>query len=369
MALGDLSRIESAFAEAAMDPALWVRALDVAMHETGSFGAVLLPVAGAVLPNVPVTETIGEVSEHYFRDGWHLRDHRNAVGVPTLMKKGVADDFDFIDLESIKKHPFYQEFLAPHGLRWFAGIKVACGDDVWCVSIQRRIEQGPFPLADKLRLADLSRTLGTSAALARALAASTLEGAMNAFEMSRTAIALVNRHGDIYRINGAAEKLLRGELRLSGRRIVCRDTAATAALDRAIFRLMWRVGAAMSPPVALPRSEGNALLAYPARLSAVAANALADCQAIIVLVDPDDTSVPPESVLQACFSLSPAESRVVARLGTGASLQEVSEQLAISKETGRAHLKNVFAKLGISRQTELIALLAQITRFWHDDRR
>jgi hypothetical protein len=35
MALGDLSRIESAFVEAAIDPALWVRALDIATQETG----------------------------------------------------------------------------------------------------------------------------------------------------------------------------------------------------------------------------------------------------------------------------------------------------------------------------------------------
>jgi hypothetical protein len=46
MGLGDLSRIESAFAEAALDPQSWVRALDIATRETGSFGAILLPITG-----------------------------------------------------------------------------------------------------------------------------------------------------------------------------------------------------------------------------------------------------------------------------------------------------------------------------------
>ena len=69
MALGDLNRIESTFAEATLDPGMWGRALDIVAHETGSFGATLRPLAGVPIPNVPATETVGEALEHYFRDG------------------------------------------------------------------------------------------------------------------------------------------------------------------------------------------------------------------------------------------------------------------------------------------------------------
>ena len=91
MALGDLNRIESAFAEATLDPALWGRALDIVAHETGSFGATPLSRAGVVIPHVPATETVGEALEHYFRDGWHLIE-RGHAGVPLLLKTRVADD-------------------------------------------------------------------------------------------------------------------------------------------------------------------------------------------------------------------------------------------------------------------------------------
>ncbi len=91
MALGDLNRIESAFAEATLDPALWGRALDIVAHETGSFGATLLSLAGVVIPHVPATETVGEALEHYFRDGWYLIE-RGHAGVPLLLKTRVADD-------------------------------------------------------------------------------------------------------------------------------------------------------------------------------------------------------------------------------------------------------------------------------------
>jgi DNA-binding CsgD family transcriptional regulator len=366
MALGDLRRIESAFAEAAMDAVLWGRALDIASQVTGGYGAALLPIAGQAIPNVPVGEAIGQVSEHYFRDGWHLRDQRHA-GIPLLMRAGVVDDTDFVDLDVIKKHPYYQEFLAPHGLRWFAGIKVACGTDVWCLSIQLRIEQGPLPPEDKVRLAALSRSLSTSAALARALAASAVSGALSAFEMSNTAVALINRHGDVYRMNAAAEALLKGDVRISGRRVVTRDPAPAAALNRAIHRLMWQtIGAAISAPVVLPRSNQSPVVAYPAKLSAVSANALADCQAIVIFVDPDERRSPPESVLQSGFLLTATEAKLAAGLATGASLDDVSNELQITKQTGRTHLKRIFEKMGIGRQSELVVLLSTMVRYQDD---
>jgi DNA-binding CsgD family transcriptional regulator len=362
MGLGDLSRIESAFAEAALDPQSWVRALDIATRETGSFGAILLPITGATIPNVPATETIGETTEHYFRDEWHLRDQRHA-GVPHLMKTGVADDSDCIDLNGIKRHPYYQEFLAPHGLRWFAGIKVACGDEIWCLSIQRRIGQGPFPPEEKARLASLSPILSTSAALTRALAASAVNGALGAFELSNTAIMLINRHGDIYQMNHAAETLLRGEVCINSRRIVGPDPAASSALTRAVFELMRRGGAAMSAPIWLPRRNKSALLAYPAKLSRVTANALADCQAIVIFVDPEERPAARVSLLQSGYSLTRTEAKLASRLATGASLEDVSNELQITNETARTHLKHVFAKMGIRRQSELVALLSALSRY------
>ena len=90
MALGDLNRSESAFAEATLDPGMWSCALDIVADEPGSFGANLLPLARVPIPNVPATETVGEALEHYFRDGWHLIEQRH-VGGPLLLRTRLAD--------------------------------------------------------------------------------------------------------------------------------------------------------------------------------------------------------------------------------------------------------------------------------------
>ena len=58
-----------------------------------------------------------------------------------------------------------------------------------------------------------------------------------------------------------------------------------------------------------------------------------------------------------------AEAKLAARLATGASLENISNELQISKQTGRTHLKRVFAKMGIGRQAELVSLLCTIVRY------
>jgi hypothetical protein len=198
MALWNMEPVEQDFAEAGLDPSLWVRALNSVSSLTESFGALLLPITGIAIPNVPFSERLGESIEIYFRDNWHLRDERHR-GISIMMKRGVINDLDFISTDQMKKHPYYQDFLRPLGLRWFAGVKVLCGDELWCLSIQRTIDQGPFSESKKDQLAKLSKLLSSSAAIARALGASAAAGALEAFEISGTAVVLVDRHGKVFK--------------------------------------------------------------------------------------------------------------------------------------------------------------------------
>jgi DNA-binding CsgD family transcriptional regulator len=57
------------------------------------------------------------------------------------------------------------------------------------------------------------------------------------------------------------------------------------------------------------------------------------------------------------FDLTPAEAAVTGRLAAGLSLEETATALAISRNTARAHLRSIFSKNGISRQTELVRMV------------
>jgi DNA-binding CsgD family transcriptional regulator/PAS domain-containing protein len=354
----NLDRIDTAFAEAALDSNFWVNALNIVTTTTESEGAILIPASGDALPNIPFTESMSAATESYFQNAWYLRDERTR-GLDTMVRRGVVDDLDISNFDRIKRHPYYQEFLAPHGLRWFAGVRVASGEDLWCLSIQRTIEQGPFSEVEKRQFAELSNRLSASAALARALGAATAAGAMQAFETSGKAVVLFNRHGEVYRLNRSAEELLSGDVRIEGRKLVTRDFSASTALDRALHELTWqRIGGGLLSPIPMPRRGKRPILAYPIKLDSLAANALADCQALVILIDLERQPRTCETELRTTFNMTAAEARLAGYLATGESLKFATEQIGISKETGRNQLKSIFVKAGVKRQSELVAVLS-----------
>ena len=354
----NLDQIEQAFAKAAIDFNAWGDALDTVSAQSDSFGAMLFHVSGVPLPAAPMSARMGESAEAYFRNGWHLRDERYR-GVSILAQQGVFDDHDIMSPEIIKRHPYYQEFLARFGLSGFAGVKVACGDNMWCLSIQRSHNSEPFSHEEKRRLAGLSRSMSAAAAVTQALGFAASDAALEAFEISGSAVLLIDWRGEVIRANPAAERLLGDGVRISRKRLVALDPDNTAALDRALHKLLWTPsGAALAPPIPLSRESRSPLLAYPLKLASLAANPFAQGRALIVLVDPDRRSRPPEEALREIFKLTIAEARLAARLAAGTGLDDVSDELGIAKETGRYHLKSIFAKTGARRQAELVALFA-----------
>jgi hypothetical protein len=69
-----------------------------------------------------------------------------------------------------------------------------------------RSRKGPFSSAELTRLAELSRNLAGAAALARAFGFSRMEGALAAFDVSRTPVAAIDRSGEVVRLNLSAER-------------------------------------------------------------------------------------------------------------------------------------------------------------------
>jgi DNA-binding CsgD family transcriptional regulator len=360
-AFGDLSQVADAFASATIDPLRWNAGMDAVAKATGSFGAVLLPVRGRS-PGIPASESMLPTMEHYFREGWAHRDERYH-SLPTFMRRGVASEFDFTTPDEMARSAFYQELLAPHGLRWFAVVKVGSGDDVWGLSIQRSIEQGPFQQSEIDRLAMLSGQLGGTAEFARTFGFARIEAALEAFEASGSPAVVVDRLGEAVRVNPSADRLLGPDLQIVRHRVASSSRDATAALDRALHALIWTgQGGAFHPPVVLPRREGRPILAYPTRLAAIAAAAFSPGQACIVFVDLDARPTTVAGDLIAAFGLTPAEARLAGKLLSEESLEAAADRLGVARETARNQLKSVLQKTGAHRQSQLAALLMRLGR-------
>jgi DNA-binding CsgD family transcriptional regulator len=66
------------------------------------------------------------------------------------------------------------------------------------------------------------------------------------------------------------------------------------------------------------------------------------------------------SGIAAVFQLTPAETRILRELACGASTRDIAAAFGVTEGTAKTHLKRIFAKTGVRRQAELVALIKDI---------
>lgn len=83
-------------------------------------------------------------------------------------------------------------------------------------------------------------------------------------------------------------------------------------------------------------------------------SAAADVQVLLYLFDTSSPRQVSFDVLTGLYGLTHTEAKLVQFMTNGMTLDEAAEELEISVNTARTHLKHIFHKTSINRQTELI---------------
>jgi len=79
-------------------------------------------------------------------------------------------------------------------------------------------------------------------------------------------------------------------------------------------------------------------------------------RAVVYIRDAVGKSMTSIDISKKLFGLTPAETGLTLQLTNGLSLEEAAEVLNIRRNTARAHLRSIFSKTGVRRQTELVRL-------------
>jgi CRP-like cAMP-binding protein/DNA-binding CsgD family transcriptional regulator len=79
--------------------------------------------------------------------------------------------------------------------------------------------------------------------------------------------------------------------------------------------------------------------------------------AAIFISDPDLAIPEPQEVLRKLYGLTPMEARLSSELLQGRNVTQVAGGLNIKVNTVRSHLKSIFLKTGVNRQSDLIRIL------------
>ncbi len=98
------------------------------------------------------------------------------------------------------------------------------------------------------------------------------------------------------------------------------------------------------------------------KLTGIAGEIFSPARVLLFLVDPFLAREPvPLAELQKVFGLTKAEATLLSRLEAEIPLPMAAEQLGISYETARTHVKSILQKTGTKRQSEILALVRRMT--------
>ena len=366
-----ISAVEAIY-DAALDPSRWPHALQAIADVFDDFGANMIwqrddgSFGNIVSPNMQ------DALQVYEREEWWRHDIRasRAYEYAYRVKAGAVTDRDIVTAQEIETHPIFTQFLARFGLRWTAGIGISPGPTAMvALSLQRLASKPPFSDAELEILTRLGRYVEKALRLSMRLfdAELTRVGLGDALARVGIGIFALDSLGRVVFSNPAGERLLSDGLTLVKDRLSVGKPSERAALDAAIDQMIRRAPAdlvAEQGPILVQRQQSaRPLVVYVipiAGASSPVARFLTHASAIVLVLDPQAGDPLDPAVVRDVLGLTLGEARVAALVGTGLSPRESAEKLKISEETARTVLKRVFSKVGVSRQSELTALLTKL---------
>lgn len=177
-------------------------------------------------------------------------------------------------------------------------------------------------------------------------------------------VVILDHSGKIIRASDAATRFLetRDGLQIQGNRLRATSAKEDRDFQNAIKAATQGAAggeATVSRGLSLTKQSGSrnlGVIVRPIRISN--GNAAAANSAVAVYIrDPETNPEVEGELVRQLFDLTPAEAAVARRLTAGLSLEDAATSLDISRNTARAHLRSIFSKSGITRQTELVRLV------------
>ncbi len=286
------------------------------------------------------------------------------VGLPADQ---VVTIDEMIDTKQWIVGEFYRQFIEPNDIRYILGADIRGEGGVECrLRITRPAHMTDFTASDKAFCQMLLPHLKRAARLRSRVDGIESERRLYAVAMDRMQIGTVvlNEQGVIIRSNGVADNVLAEK---DGIQIVNGRLHAEYALeDRELQRLIKaglsvtaRSTPAVTEAISLTRPSGQPKLGVLVR--SVPFSEIGDGsetpQVAVFIRDPRHQSQPSHELVRRLFGFTSAEVSLALLLTNGLTLDEAATDLNIRKNTARAHLRSIFSKTGVTRQTMLVRLL------------
>jgi DNA-binding CsgD family transcriptional regulator len=343
--------------EAGLIPSLWPALLAELGAAVGGRGGFLFGVRDGYVSAVNSAE-YDQLMPVFMRDGWSERDP-NLPRAIALNRAGFVTDHDLLSEDEIATNEVYCDFYRKHGMGYRAGtlIPMPSGDSI-AIVIPRHQDHGPVPREVVNLLDGLRPHLARASLAANRIGFERARAQADALQVLGLPGAVLRGGGRVFAANGFFEALIPSLFQDRIERVTMTDVTADALLAEALGTLPLADDRAVkSIPVAATADRVPMVLhVIPVRGSA--RDVFTQAVALLVVTPVDRATVPTAEVLQGLFDLTPAEARVARGIGQAETIDALADATGVNRETVRSQLKAVLSKTGLSRQQELVSLLA-----------
>lgn len=292
---------------------------------------------------------------------------------PFVLRKSaghVVWDHQIMDEDSMRRDPFYSEFLSHLGLRYFLGALLEhTSEKATAVSVQRTRKQGHV---DKREIALMQRLCPhyqrAHDVATRLRTAGDRGGVLeNALEWLADGVALLHADGDIVYANDTFRVLAqRGDaFRTTGRTIEFATHGARRLFEAALGAVK-KIGDpsddGLPTDFLVPRRDGMPAYIVSVRplLRGKARETQTQADVMLLIRDPLRRNAATSQMLQRLFNLTNAEAHLAHALCTGVTTTTYALDRNVSLNTVYSHLKHIREKTGCKSVPELIRKFGEL---------
>ena len=261
---------------------------------------------------------------------------------------------------------YFRDYCAPQNVYYVMAADIATRNGgVYGFRVTRPETAEDFSQADtdfcRLLLPHIKRALNLHLSIHEDHKVSMLYS--NAMAQLRVGVVVLDQEGLVLESNPAARAVLDAK---DGLAVVGKQLEASYADDNRKLQALVREALASSQTgkvglnEAMSVSRPSGRLGWGLIVQRIASNQWTEGKqrpSVAVFVrDTEGRVDPPVRLAQQLFQLTPAETALAIQLANGLSLEEAAEMLNIKRNTARAHLRSIFSKTGVRRQTELVRI-------------
>lgn len=307
-----------------------------------------------------------QVAPEYLRlyDEYYHSKNIWVLNSRNLMTPGrVVTSHEVCPDSKVLRSEYYADFLRPQNIFHNIGATLLCeGSTAALMTVLRPYREGHFEREQvglvKVLMPHLQRALQIQNRLR--LSGLRFAASSEALDRIRVGIFVIDSSGFSEPLNTAAQTILsEGDLHLA-----CGSLAASKANEHRTLRSLITDALASTDTAWQPRGGMMHItrksLQHPLEVLVTPIccgyGILGESRkgALVLVVDPEREAGISEDLLRRTWHLSRAEAKVATLLSSGKDIQEIADELGISLNTARSHLKRVLSKTGSRRQAEVV---------------